>query len=142
MQDLKAIHSKIQDKSRERRQLMRAFQDELAQNKEYVELVEELKKLRERKKSLENYAMAQALGDASKLDTLQLEIKDQRQMLSDVALALYAEGEQVEIVDGDDIRWVPAFSVRFKKDKTETDTAKANADRAASHPERTMAAVR
>lgn len=139
MRDLKSVHVKLQDKSRERRQLMRSFQDELAQNKEYVELVEQIKKLREVKKSLENSAKASALGDAAKLDTLQLEIKDQRQMLSDLALAAYTEGEQVEITDEDNIRWVPEFTARFKKDKDTSETEKANAARAASHPERTFA---
>ena len=139
MRDLKSVHAKIQDKSRERRQLMRSFQDELAQNKEYKEMVEELKKLRERKRSFENHAMAQALGDASKLDTLQLEIKDQRQMLSDIALAMYAEGQPVEITDEDAVRWVPQFSVRFRKDKEQSEADKSAAERAASHPERTVA---
>ena len=131
MRDLKSVHLKLQDKSRERRQLMRSFQDELAQNKEYVDLVEQIKKLREVKKSIENSVKASSLGDASKLDTLQLEIKDQREMLSDLALAAYT--------DGDNIRWVPQFSVRFKKDKETSETEKAAAERAASHPERTFA---
>ncbi len=139
MRDLKSVHLKLQDKSRERRQLMRSFQDELAQNKEYVDLVEQIKKLREVKKSIENSVKASSLGDASKLDTLQLEIKDQREMLSDLALAAYTDGEQVEITDGDNIRWVPQFSVRFKKDKETSETEKAAAERAASHPERTFA---
>ena len=37
-------------------------------------------------------------------------------MLSDMALNMYTKGQTVEIVDEHNTRWLPKFSVSFKKD--------------------------
>ncbi|OGL73654.1 hypothetical protein A3C96_02140 [Candidatus Uhrbacteria bacterium RIFCSPHIGHO2_02_FULL_60_10] len=128
MRDLKSVHGDLQIKTRERKKMMRAFQDELAQNREYQEMKEQLEKMREKKKSIENATKAEAWGDAGKLDLLRLEIKDGKHLLSDIALTMYAEGKPVEIVDADDVRWLPEFSVKFKKDQDSAETAKEKAN--------------
>lgn len=92
------------------------FKDELAQNERYQEIVEEMKKLREEKKSIENQSYAMAVKDAEKMDLLKLDIKSDQEMLSDMAMNLYTEGKTVEIIDENNTRWVPSFNVRFTKD--------------------------
>lgn len=138
MQDLGELHRKLQEKKRERRDLAKAFKDELEHDPEYTRIVGEMKTLRERKRSIENTARAKALADAERLDALRSEIDGGAELLADVALNRYAANEQVEIVDEDGTRWVPQFKVTFKKDKVSV-ADEAAAERAASHPERTFA---
>lgn len=118
MPNLEEVYRRMQDKKRERREIDRAFKDELAQHPRYPQLIEELQKLREEKKSIEGQVYAAANADAVKLDVLKLDIKTDRQMLSDIALNLYADGKTVEIVDENNTRWVPSFSVAFKKEES------------------------
>ncbi len=141
MKELRDVHALIQEKKRRRREITRSFQDELAQNGQYKEVVEQLKKLREKKKSIENAVYAAAAQEAEKMDLLKLEIKDHNQMLADIALSLYAQNRPVEIVDENETRWTPEFSVRFKKEKQEAEETVAAAERAATHPERLHAPV-
>jgi hypothetical protein len=128
----------MQAKKKERKELTKMFQDELKHKGEYTELVKEIKLLREKKKSIEDQAKANALSDVGKLDVLALEIKDQSQMLSDIAMTKFLNRETVELVDEDDARLVPVFSVKFKKEEGESMQKQAEAERAESHPERTM----
>lgn len=116
MASLEEVHARIKEKQKERRELQRMFKDELAHDARYQEIAEEMRKLREEKKSIENRAYAMASKDAEKLDLLQLDIKSDRELLSDQALDRYAKGETVEIVDQFNMRWVPKFSVSFVKD--------------------------
>jgi len=118
MPNLEEVYRRMQDKKRERREIDRAFKDELAQHSRYPQLLEELQKLREEKKSIESQIYAAAGADAVKLDVLKLDIKTDREMLSDLALNLYAEGQKVEIVDENNTRWVPSFAVTFKKEES------------------------
>jgi len=142
MQDLKDVYLKIQGKKRERNELARAIRDELANRGDYKELVEELKRLREKKKSIENQVKADALADAQQLDTLRLEIAGASEVMSDIALTMYTEGQTVEIVDEDrGVRLTPVFSVKFQKEDLDDAKYKEKRDealaaRAASHPER------
>ena len=117
MLNLQDVHARIRQKRKESSEIKRAIADDLANNARYQQLVEEIKKLKEEKKSLENQAWAGATGDAEKLDLLKLDIASDKQVLSDIALNMYVAGEKVEVVDENNTRWVPNFSVNFTKDK-------------------------
>lgn len=140
MQDLRDVFNNIQEKKKERKEIAKMFQDELKHNGEYQELLEQIKTLREKKKSIETQAKASALHDAKQLDDLAEQIKGSQELLADIALTKFLNREEVEIVDeANDVRFVPVFSVRFKKEEGETYQQKAEAERAESHPERTFA---
>lgn len=139
MQDLKQVYLKMQEKKRERRGLASAIRDELSNRADYKQVSEELTRLREKKKSIENEVKAAALADAQQLDTLRLEIAAAGEVLSDIALTMYTNHETVEIVDEErGVRLTPVFSVKFQKEEMESETVKAAEQRAASHPERTF----
>ena len=89
--------------------------DELSHNQQYQELLEEMKKLREEKKAIEQDVRMHALGVEAELDELKTEIQSDTELLADVALNMYTQGENVEIVDSDDNRYVPLFRVIFKR---------------------------
>ncbi len=136
MQELKDVFDRIQEKKKERKELTKMFQDELKHNGDYQKILEDIKTLREKKKSIENQAKANALADATQLDNLSEEIQGSTELLTDIALTKLMNRETVEINDeANDIRYVPAFSVRFKKEEGESYQQKAEAERAESHKE-------
>jgi hypothetical protein len=118
MQNLQEVYNRLQEKKREYSLMAKTFQDELKATDRYEQILETMKKLREEKKSLENTARSAAILDATKMDTLKLDIKADRETLTDVALNLYASNQEVKIVDKDSNIWVPAFSVKFTKEES------------------------
>jgi hypothetical protein len=144
MQDLKTVYLKMQAKRKEKNQLGRMISDALANNADYKKISEDLKVMREKKKSIENQVKAECLADVQQLDTLRLEIAAAGEILSDIALTMYTNRETVEIVDEDrGLKLTPVFSVKFQKEDLDTARTKSKAEasaeaRAASHPERTF----
>ncbi len=55
------------------------------------------------------------MNDFKKLDALRMHVQTDMEMISDMALNKLMSGETVEVVDADNNRYEPLFSVRFKK---------------------------
>lgn len=116
MPDLKDVFERMKQKRAERSEIAKTFKDSLIHDAKYQQILDEAKKLRDQKKSIENQAWAQSGSDAEKLDLLALDIKSDKQLLSDIALNMFMAGKTVEVVDEYSTRWVPQFSVTFTKD--------------------------
>jgi hypothetical protein len=114
MQSLEEIYHRLKQKRAERKDLKTSFQDELKNNARYQEILEEMLKLRLEKKSLENEILSREI-DKQKLEEITLDIKTDTELLTDVVLNKFLASEPVEVVDEINIRWVPAFTVKFKK---------------------------
>lgn len=139
MKDLKSVYAKQQDKKRQLRELKKVVKDALASDREYTEAKNEIEKLRAKMKQAERRVTNDVLSDVQQLDTLKLEIRAADELLSDISLTMYANHENVEIVDESrGVRMTPTFRVKFSKEEMESESAKAAAQRAASHPERTF----
>jgi seryl-tRNA synthetase len=139
MKDLKSVYAKQQDKKRQLRELKKVVKDALASDREYTEAKNEIEKLRAKMKQAERRVTNDVLSDVQQLDTLKLEIRAADELLSDISLTMYANHENVEILDESrGIRMTPTFRVKFSKEEMESESAKAAAQRAASHPERTF----
>lgn len=118
MLSLETLHERLKAKKREKKEIMKAFKDELAHNPRHAQIVEQLSILKEEKKSIESQVWAGASKDAQKLDELTLDIKSDKELLSEVALNMYVKGETVEVIDQKtNERYVPLFSVEMKKDE-------------------------
>jgi len=130
---------RLEELKRKRRELNRMFKDELAQNEQYQKIVEDLRVLREKKKSIENTTKVSCFAGRDAIKDVADQIKVEKELLTDVALNMYVEGRTVEIVN-QDTRYTPEFSVKFKKEKTSF-VEEQQAARAESHPERTFAPV-
>ena len=117
MQDLKVVYKNLMGKKKERKELQKMIADELRNSAEYQTVTEELKTLREKKKSIEDQIKALSFNEAYKIDELSEEIKENAQMLSDLALNMYANNQSTEIVDEYNTRWVPEFKVNYKKEQ-------------------------
>ncbi|MEK9152291.1 MAG: hypothetical protein AAB692_02900 [Patescibacteria group bacterium] len=115
MPSLNEVYARIQEKKKEKRDMTKSIQDALMSNARYQLVVEEIKKFKEEKKSIENQVMA--AGEAEKLDVIKLHIESDRELLTDIAVNMLVANEKVEIVDDNNQRLVPAFSVTFKKDE-------------------------
>lgn len=112
---LKEVHLNIQQLKREKKELMSMVKDELAQNERYQEILEAAENLRTEKKSIELTVKESAPTEAARIDELAIEIKSNEELLSDLAFNLLMANQTVEI-EHDDNRYIPKFSVRFKKD--------------------------
>lgn len=107
------------------RELNKMFRDELRNNSEYQAVVDEFETLREKKKSIESAVRAASQAALANLDLLKIDVKSYTEMLSDVALNKYAANENIEIVDENNVRWLPSFTVKFKKEDGEPEKAAA-----------------
>lgn len=114
MPTLQELHQRLQEKKSQRREIKQSFQDQLRNNKRYMEIIEEIQKLRDEKKSIENEILNKDV-DVERLEELVADIKTDVILLADVALNMYVSNQTVEIVDEQNARWVPLFTVRFKK---------------------------
>ena len=114
MQDLQNVYSRLKEKKARRRDLKTSFQDELKNNAKYQEVLEKIAELRQEKKSIENEILA-SNSDRAQLEELSVDIKADVEMLTDIALNMFLAQEPVEIVDEVNMKWVPVFTVRFKK---------------------------
>ena len=108
------VFNSIQEKKRSQRQVKQMYRDALDSSSEYRELTEKVEQLRERKKQLEAAAWDEA-GAKDKFETTKLDIKSDREMLNDLAIAQLMSGETVKVVDQDSNEYEPRFSVSFKK---------------------------
>jgi hypothetical protein len=118
MQDIQEIFNRIQETKTEQRGLKAMYADALDSSKTYKEITEKLKELKAKKKEIEDQTKADLGKDYDKLEILKLDIKHDREMLSDIALNKLVKGEPVKVVDKDSKEYEPVFSVTFRKQNT------------------------
>ncbi|MBT4856933.1 hypothetical protein HON52_01970 [Candidatus Uhrbacteria bacterium] len=112
---LEKIYHQLQASKARRKELTKMCKDELSHHDRHREIVEEMKELRMEKKSIEQDLRMNALGVEAELDELKTEILSDSELLADIALNMYTSGENVEIVDEYENRYVPLFKVSFKR---------------------------
>lgn len=115
MQDIQKIFDRIQESKKEQKEIKKAYQDALKNSRRHQEVSEELKKLRDKKKSIEEEVKEEFRAELDKLETLKADIENDQMLLSDAALSYVANGKPVEIKDKNETRYEPVFSVKFKK---------------------------
>ncbi len=115
MQDIKEIFDRIRETKLKQKELRKMYKDELESSGEYQNLLEKIDQLKLRKKQIETDIKDNNAGNFKALDAYKMYVKTDMELLSDVAFNKLVSGETVEIVDGDNNRYQPVFSVRFKK---------------------------
>lgn len=115
MQDIQSLFLKVQEINAEMRSLRKEYKDTLAHDSEYQRISEEAKSAREQKKRVETHAKEQMGKRYERLEELQGELADLKQMMSDIAMTTLIKGKPVEVSDENDILYEPQFSVTFKK---------------------------
>lgn len=117
MRNIQEIFDRIQEKKREMRDMTSSLRDALRNMPEYQEVLEEMDRLKTKKKQIENSIKGQSMATATKMDTLKLGIKADTETLSDIALNSLMKGESVKVTDSNQNSYDPIFTVRFQKTK-------------------------
>lgn len=111
MKDIQNIFDDIQKLKKERRELNKEYKYNLDHDDGCQEIVEKLKKLREKKKNIEE-------GNKSpRLDEIKNELAGLNEMLSDIAISDLMSGKSVYLKDEYDNEYEPSYKVTFKKIK-------------------------
>ena len=118
MQDIQQTFSKIREMKKEQKDIRGMYKDALAQADSYEETVEELKKLREKKKSIEERIQGELGKSWDKHEELKYEIDTHKEMLNDIAITTLMKGETVAVKDEFDNAYEPIWKVNFKKTNT------------------------
>jgi arginyl-tRNA synthetase len=114
MRNLQEIFNQIQEKRTEQRNIKKMYRDTLEASGEYRDIVEKIDELKARKKELENSAWDE-VGNRDKYELSKLDVKHDKEMLTDIAISSLMNGETVKVVDEDDNEYEPKFSVSFHK---------------------------
>lgn len=115
MQDIQTIFNRIQESKKKQKDLKDVYKDALATSLEYQEINEKMKDLRTKKKQIELTTREQFVSEFTKLDDLKIDIESDMELMNDIALNKIVKGEELEIIDKNDNKYEPVFSVRFKK---------------------------
>jgi predicted nuclease with TOPRIM domain len=115
MPDLKEVLVRIREKKKERKEVHNVYRDLLAQSKPYQEVVDQLNQLKAKKLQLEHTLQSQCSKEIETAERLALDIKNDNQVLSDMALTKFMKGETIELTDENDVKYEPVFKVTFKK---------------------------
>ena len=85
MQNIQEVFNRIQAAKKEQKEIKTMYRDALVNNKEYTDLIDEIKTLRERKKSIEATIQEGFHDEFITLEQLKTEIQSDQEMLSDIA---------------------------------------------------------
>lgn len=113
---LQDIFNRLQEKKKQVSLIRKKYKEELATSGEYIRIREDLERLGAKKKQHETSVKQQAGANFARADELALAVKQDAQMLSDIAITTIMKGESVRIKD-DHAEYEPVFTVRFKKIK-------------------------
>ncbi|MEI6288269.1 MAG: hypothetical protein WCP18_01620 [bacterium] len=112
---LQEVFNRIQESKKEQKQIKSSYRDALLSSAQYQKISEELKELRDKKKEVEETIRVDFRSEYAKLEDLKIDLETDYEMLSDIALTQLMKGETISITDINDVKYEPAFSVRFKK---------------------------
>ncbi|MFA5358546.1 MAG: hypothetical protein WC310_01835 [Patescibacteria group bacterium] len=115
MPQLHEVFKRLEQNKKQRNEIKSVYRQELANSKTYQELLDKIKELRERKKKIEQDVKSELRGDLEKLSLMELDIKTDKEMLSDMALNQLVRGETIKVTDDYENEYEPIFSVRFRK---------------------------
>ncbi|MFA6131079.1 MAG: hypothetical protein WC730_02370 [Patescibacteria group bacterium] len=115
MPNLQEVYKRLAKNKKEKAEIQKMLRGELEVSPKYQEIEEKLKVLRGDRKSLENEVKSVSKADIDRLEELKVDIQTDTELLADIALNMYVEKQEVEIVDDYNEKWYPAFHVTFKK---------------------------
>jgi len=114
---IQEMHNEIQTALKKKKDLMQMIKDAYNQRKEYLDLIEEMNKLRGRKKEIENSLRQEYSSEFNDLESVKLDIKDMKTVLSDLMWNELMKNNSIEVVDEYENHYVPQVMVTLKKEK-------------------------
>jgi hypothetical protein len=116
MKSIQEVFSRLSERRRQVGVIRRKMKEELSASADYMRIREDLDRLRAKKKQYELSVIQQAGANFARADELALAIRQDAQMLSDIALTTIMKGEAIAVKD-EQYEYEPVFSVRFRKSK-------------------------
>lgn len=116
MKTIQEIFSRLQEKKKQISVIRKKYKEELSASVEYGHIQDDLQKLREKKKKYELAMKQQTGANFARIDEMSLAIRQDAQMLSDIALTNVMKGEQIAVRD-EHTDYEPVFTVRFRRTK-------------------------
>lgn len=121
---LQEVYAEIQVLKKQRKDIKESFKDELTHHERYGDVIEEMKKFKEEKKMIENQVREASPSDSQKLQDIDVELKANEELLSDLAFNLLMKDQTVEVTDAYRNRYIPKFTVKFTKEGEVEENAK------------------
>lgn len=115
MSKLHEIFQRLQNLQKDQRELKKMYREALSINGSYQDLLKDLDLLKIKKKQIEIGVKADFKEEFDKLEGLKLNIAGDKQILSDIALTQFVQGEEVKVIDENKVEYEPVFTVRFQK---------------------------
>lgn len=115
MQDIQEIFNRIQEAKKKQKDFRNMYKDALLTTPGYKELTEEMKTMREKKKSLERQVKEMMMSEIEQMENLAIDIESDTQLITDIALTKMVKGEGIELSDDQDQKYEPVFGIKFKK---------------------------
>lgn len=112
---MQEVFDKIQEQKQTRKEIGREYRDALAQTNSYVDLKEEIKKMRDKKKSIESAVQAEMGSRFEEFEKSSREIENLEQMLTDIAMTNLMNGESINLKDKNNAEYEPSYKITFKK---------------------------
>ena len=117
MQDLQSIFNRLEESKKELRDIRSAYKEALAGVPSYVELMEELRVMREKKKQIELTVRQEFSNEFTRMEDLKIDIASDQELISDIAMTQLMKGNTVEVTDKYENDYEPVIKVSFKKVK-------------------------
>lgn len=115
MANLEQVFDRISEIKKQQKDIKTSYKDALVTSQSYQDVVEELKKLKEKKKNIELAIREDFSYEFQKLEDLKIDLASEQEVLSDIALTKLMKGESIALKDKHDVEYEPVFSVKFKK---------------------------
>lgn len=115
MKDLQSVFNHIQEMKKDMKTIKKEYADTLANADDRELILEEIKKLQERKKQIEVRTQEQMGKRYAELEALKDELESEQEMLNDMAMTMLMDGKTVEVMDEYQNQYEPLFTVKFKK---------------------------
>lgn len=107
------VFNRLEDKKKQLKDRKQRVKDDLANNSRYVEIEEQIAELKRERKQIEMETITMA--DKEEMEAMKVDIRTDKELLSDMALNEYVGGHKVEVVDEFRRPHEPVFSAKFKK---------------------------
>lgn len=115
MANVQDLFSRIEQSKKEQKGIKAMYADALNNHPEYQKTKDEIKALKDKKKGIEDSLKNDFSSEFAKLDSIKLDIENDKMLMSDAAVSQLMSGQRVEVVDENNNRYEPVFGVRFKK---------------------------
>lgn len=112
---IQELYNELKESEKRKKDLNKVIKDAYNNYSEYQEILDEMDKLRTRKKEVESAVKQEYSSEYNDLESIKLDIKDTKMMLSDLMWNEIMKNNNVEVTDEYDTKYIPNVVVTLKK---------------------------